>query len=146
MYCLSCLFLAAVWSPVEKGLTSWPPCLQCFLVFFSLSHTVPWVKCGTMCINNSHLPSLLCSRTNCGSTCEARTRNLIYLESSTLLLGTALSYCVVITMKVSDHCYDLGVKSLGQIYLANFDGKSSFFFNIVCPYIAQWLLKMGTLK
>ena len=34
---LSCLFLAALWSP-GKGLTSWLSCMWCFLMFLSLSH------------------------------------------------------------------------------------------------------------
>ena len=38
----SCLFLAALWSPARKELTSWLSCVLCFLVFVSLSH---------MCLN-----------------------------------------------------------------------------------------------
>ena len=30
---LLCLFLAALWSPAGKGLTSWLSCMLCFLVF-----------------------------------------------------------------------------------------------------------------
>ena len=30
---LSCLFLATLWSPAGKGLTSWLSCMLCFLVF-----------------------------------------------------------------------------------------------------------------
>ena len=37
-----------------------------------------------------------------------------YLGSSTLPLGTALAYCVVITMKVSGYWYALGAKGLGK--------------------------------
>ena len=37
---LSCLLLAALWSPAGKGLTSWLSCVLCFLVFVSLSHLV----------------------------------------------------------------------------------------------------------
>ena len=44
---LSCLYLAALWSPAGKGLTSWLSCLWCFLEFLSLSHMVPWVRCWT---------------------------------------------------------------------------------------------------
>ena len=44
---LSCLFLAALWSPAEKWLTSWLSWVWCFLVFFSLSHIVSRVRCGT---------------------------------------------------------------------------------------------------
>ena len=43
---LSRLFIAVVWSPAGKGLTSW----LLFVVFncvFSLSHVVSWVRCGT---------------------------------------------------------------------------------------------------
>ena len=44
---LSCLFLAALWSPAVKGLTSWLSCVWCFLVFLSLSHMVSQVSYGT---------------------------------------------------------------------------------------------------
>ena len=38
-FVFDCLFIAALWSPVEKGLTSWLSCAKCFLVFLALSHT-----------------------------------------------------------------------------------------------------------
>ena len=44
---LSCLFLAALWSPAEKGLTSWISYVWCFLKVSSLYHMVSWVTCGT---------------------------------------------------------------------------------------------------
>ena len=31
---LSCLLIAALWSPAGKGLASWPSCMLCFIVFF----------------------------------------------------------------------------------------------------------------
>ena len=40
------LFIAALWSPAGKGLTSW----LSFLMFncdLSFSHVVSWVMCGT---------------------------------------------------------------------------------------------------
>ena len=43
---LSCLFIAALWSPAGKGLTS----RLLFVMFncvFLLSHVVSWVRCGT---------------------------------------------------------------------------------------------------
>ena len=30
---LSCLFIAALWSPVGKGLNSWLSCMSCLLCF-----------------------------------------------------------------------------------------------------------------
>ena len=39
------LFIAALWSPVRKGLTSW--LLFVMFVFSSLSHVVSWIRCGT---------------------------------------------------------------------------------------------------
>ena len=42
---LSCLFLAALWSPAGKCLTSWLSCMWCFLVFLLFSHMVSWVRC-----------------------------------------------------------------------------------------------------
>ena len=52
----------------------------------------------------------------------------LYVDSNTLPLDIALANCVVITMKVSDYCYDLGVKGLGQIYLTNVDVNYFFIF------------------
>ena len=43
---LSRLFIAAVWSPAGKGLTSWL-LLVMFIVFLLLSHVLSWVRCGT---------------------------------------------------------------------------------------------------
>ena len=43
---LSCLSIAALWSPAGKRLTYWLSCVWCFLVFLSLSHVVSWVWCG----------------------------------------------------------------------------------------------------
>ena len=37
---LSCLCLAALWSPAGKGLTSWLSCIRHFVVLLLLSHTV----------------------------------------------------------------------------------------------------------
>ena len=42
---LSSLFIAALWPPSGKGLTSWL-LLVIFIVFLLLSHVVPWVRCG----------------------------------------------------------------------------------------------------
>ena len=39
-FILYCLFLAALWSPAGKGMTSWLACV------LSLSHKGLWVKCG----------------------------------------------------------------------------------------------------
>ena len=43
---LSRLFIAALWSPARKGLTSWL-LLVMFIVFLLLAHAVSWVRCGT---------------------------------------------------------------------------------------------------
>ena len=40
------LFIAALWSPAEKVLTSWF-LLVMFIVFLLLSHVVSWVRCGS---------------------------------------------------------------------------------------------------
>ena len=40
---LNRLFLAALWLPAGKGLSSW---LSCFLGFLTLCHMMSWVKCG----------------------------------------------------------------------------------------------------
>ena len=43
---LSHLFIAALWSPEEKGLTSWI-LLVMFIVILLLSHLASWDRCGT---------------------------------------------------------------------------------------------------
>ena len=43
---LSCLFIVALCSPAGKGLTSWLSFVM-LVVFLSLPHVVPWVRCGT---------------------------------------------------------------------------------------------------
>ena len=43
---LSCLFIAALWLPAAKGLTSWLLFAMC-IVFLSLSHVVFCVRSGT---------------------------------------------------------------------------------------------------
>ena len=40
------LFIAALWSPAGKGLTSWLLFVM-FIVFLLLSHAVSWVRCAT---------------------------------------------------------------------------------------------------
>ena len=45
--CLSCLFLAALWSPAGKGLSTWLPSMWVFFVVTFHYHTVSWVMCGT---------------------------------------------------------------------------------------------------
>ena len=43
---LSCLFIAALWSPGGKGLTYWL-LFAMFIVILLLSHLVSWDRCGT---------------------------------------------------------------------------------------------------
>ena len=43
---LSRLFVAALWSPEGKGLTSWLLFVM-FIVILLLSHLVSWYRCGT---------------------------------------------------------------------------------------------------
>ena len=43
---LSRLFIAALWSPAGKGLTSWLVSVM-FKCVLSLSHVESWVRCGT---------------------------------------------------------------------------------------------------
>ena len=40
------LFIAALWSPAGKGLTSWLLFVK-YIVGVLLSHVVSWVRCGT---------------------------------------------------------------------------------------------------
>ena len=40
------LFMSALWSPAEKGLTFWL-LLVMFIVFLLLSYVVSWDRCGT---------------------------------------------------------------------------------------------------
>ena len=44
------LFIAALWSPAGKGLTSWL-FLVMFIVFLLHSRVVSWVRCGTWPLN-----------------------------------------------------------------------------------------------
>ena len=44
---LSRLFIAALWSPKGKGLTSWLLFVT-FIVFLLLSHLVSWDRCGSL--------------------------------------------------------------------------------------------------
>ena len=46
---LSRLFIAALWSPAGKGLTSWL-LLVMFIVLLLLSHVVSGIRCGTSLI------------------------------------------------------------------------------------------------
>ena len=41
------LFIAALWSPAGKGLTSWLLLVMSYCVFVTLSYVVSWVRCGT---------------------------------------------------------------------------------------------------
>ena len=43
---LKYLFIAALWSPAGKGLTSWLS-VVIFIASLSLSHVVSWARCGT---------------------------------------------------------------------------------------------------
>ena len=43
---LSRLFIAALWSPAGKGLTSWLLFVM-FIMILLLSDLVSWVRCGT---------------------------------------------------------------------------------------------------
>ena len=149
LMCLAChvFFFAVLWSPVGQGLTSWLHCMWCFLVFISPSHTGSWVRCVTWLyrfLTFAFFFTLL--KDNMQFHLWGPNPQLRYLDSNTLPLDIALAYCVVITMKVSDYCYDLGAKGLGQIYLTNVDVNSYFIFVRGCPCIAKWFLKVGTLK
>ena len=52
---LSCLFLAALWSPAGKGLSPWLSCVWCFLVFFV---TFPYGGLGQVCYLIVSIPDL----------------------------------------------------------------------------------------
>ena len=57
---LFCLFIAALWSPVRKRLTSWLSC-----VFLSLFCVVSWVRCGTWLYRCLIFASLLTLNQTC---------------------------------------------------------------------------------
>ena len=44
---LSRLFIATLWSPEGKGLTSWLLFVM-FIMILLLSHLVSWYRCGTL--------------------------------------------------------------------------------------------------
>ena len=69
---LSCVFIAALLSPVGKGLTSWLSCMRFFPVFLSLSHGCPGSGvvpdiclltfiCGVEPTNEAYAPSIAMS-------------------------------------------------------------------------------------
>ena len=43
---LSRLFIAALWSPEGKGLTSWLLFVKCIVILL-LTHLLSWDRCGT---------------------------------------------------------------------------------------------------
>ena len=51
-FVLVCLFLAALWSPAGKGLTSWLSCMWCFLVFCHFPTWCPGSGVVFDCINS----------------------------------------------------------------------------------------------
>ena len=55
---LFCLFIAALWSPAGKGLTSWV-LLVMFIVFLLLSYVVSWSGVVLDCIVSRSLPHFL---------------------------------------------------------------------------------------
>ena len=57
---LSRLFIAALWSPEGKGLTSWLLFVM-FIVILLLFHLVSWDRCGFDCIDSLFLLSFLLS-------------------------------------------------------------------------------------
>ena len=131
LMCLAChvFFLQSCGHLLDMG---WPlGSLVCdvFLCLYHLPTLCPGSCVELDCIDSWPLPSsLLCSRTICNIHLWGSNPQSLYLDSNTLPLDNALAYCVVIMMKVSDYCYDLGVKGLGQIYLTIVDVKSFFHF------------------
>ena len=59
---LSYLFIAALWSPARKGLTSWLSCVCCFIVFVTFSCGVlgqVWyliVSISDLCLLTNYIP------------------------------------------------------------------------------------------
>ena len=124
--CLSCLFLAALWSTVGKGLTSRLPCMWCFLVVFC-HLPIPYRVLGHVCnliVSMPYLCLLLYFAHEQYAVPPVRLKPatlLSRLKHSTTGYSTRILCCE--QMKVSDYCYDLGVKGLGQ-YLTNVDVNS----------------------
>ena len=51
--------------------------------------------------------------------------------------------------KVSEYAYDLGIKSLGQMFLkfVLFETRTSLLlFDVACSYLAQWMLMLRRLQ
>ena len=77
----------------------------------------------------------------------------VRLKPATLLSRlkhSTTGYCTRILcgeqMKVSDYCYDLGEKGLGQYILQMLTWIPLIIFVRGCPYLPKWFLKLGTLK
>ena len=58
-FMLSCLFIAALWSPAGKGLTSWLSCMWFFLVFCDFPMWCPGSDVVLVCIDSWSLPCYL---------------------------------------------------------------------------------------
>ena len=58
---LPCLFNAVLWSPAGKGLTSWPSCVWCLVVFCNFPVWCPGLWVILDCIHSSSLPPYLLS-------------------------------------------------------------------------------------
>ena len=52
---LSCLFNAAMWSTAEKGQTSWPSCVWCFVMFCHFPMWCPGSGVVLDCIDSRSL-------------------------------------------------------------------------------------------
>ena len=127
LMCLAChvYFLQPCGHLLGKGWPLGSVVCDVFLLFLSLSHTIP---CPGSCVLPNCIDSLPLPR----------------LKHSTT------GYCTRILcgeqMKVSDYCYDLGVKGLGQYILQMLTWIPLIIFVRGCPYIPKWFLKVGPLN
>ena len=78
--CILCLFLAALWSPAGKELTSWLSCMWCFLVFLSLSHMLSWIRCGIWLYQFLILPVFLTWNSNEATLLIRKTRSGVVFD------------------------------------------------------------------
>ena len=143
MSCLSCLFLAALLSPVGKGLTSWLPCMWGFLVVFC-HLPIPNRVLGHVCYLIVSIP-YLCLLLYFAH--EQYAVPPVRLKPATLLSRlkhSTTGYCTRVLcgeqMKVSDYCYDRGVKGLRQYILQMLTWIPLIIFVRGCPYIPKWFL------
>ena len=150
LMCLAChVYFFSLVVSVGKGLISWLPCMWCFHVVFCYL-PIPYRVLGHVCYLIVWIPYLCLLLYFAHEQYAVPPVRLKPATLLSLLKHSTTWYCTRILcgeqMKVSDYCYDLGVKGLGQYILQMLTWIPLIIFVIGCPYIPKWFLMVGTLK